>query len=117
MSITAEITVTLAEVEVTDDYRVELRQHEPAVTYTWTEAEQLANELITAVEAARAALRDDFPVPNLAEKFDVLPICRDCAEEKHGACIGSAYLENEFDVDEVECGCSAVDHQVHGGAA
>lgn len=117
MSITAEITVTLAEVEVTDDYRVELRQHEPAVTYTWTEAEQLANELITAVEAARAALVEDFPVPNLAEKFDVLPICKDCSEEKHGACIGSAYVENEFEVDEVECGCSKVDHQVHGSAS
>lgn len=117
MSIEAQIMITLAEVEVTDDYRIEVKQHAPAVTYTWSEAEQLANELITAVEDARAALREDFPVPNLAHKFDVLPICKDCSEGKHGACIGSAYVENEFEVDEVECGCSAVDHQVHGSAA
>jgi hypothetical protein len=38
-------------------------------------------------------------------------VCRDCAEGKHGACIGSAYVENGPDVDEVECGCTADGHR------
>jgi len=71
MSVTAEITVTLAEVEVTDDYRVEVKLHEPTVAFTWTEAEQLANELIEAVVEAREALREDFGTPAAPHGFDV----------------------------------------------
>lgn len=93
MSVEASIVVTLAEVDVADDYRIELRQHEPNVTYTWTEAEQLANELTGAVAKAREMLAEDFPVPNLertthgfdvdrvvdaAEGDDLKRTCRHC---------------------------------------
>lgn len=71
MSVTVEITVTLAEVEVTDDYRVELKLHEPTVAFSWTEAEQLAHELFEAVERAREALREDFGTPAAPNGFDV----------------------------------------------
>lgn len=122
MSIEAQITVTLASVEVGDDYRVNLTTHETDMFLTWSEAEQLANELIEAVEQARAMLRDDFPIPGdpawveAHHTFDILPICRDCAEGKHLACIGSAFVEvdSEIGVDEVDCGCSKVGHHVLG---
>ncbi|MAP63153.1 MAG: hypothetical protein CMH34_05295 [Microbacterium sp.] len=55
MSIQAEITVTVAEVEVTDDYRVGLSTIELATTYTPDEALQLAEELVAAAEEARTA--------------------------------------------------------------
>lgn len=71
MSVTAEITVTLAEVEVTDDYRVAVKLHQPAVDFAWWEAEQLANELIEAVVEARNALREDFGTPAVSHGFDV----------------------------------------------
>ena len=71
MSVTAEITVTLAEVEVTDDYRVAVKLHQPTMDFEWQEAEQLANELIDAVVEARKALREDFGTPAAPHGFDV----------------------------------------------
>ena len=50
----------------------------------------------------------------MAPMFDVLPVCRDCEEGKHLACIGTTYLESGRDFDEVECGCSKAGHQVLG---
>ncbi|WP_137843835.1 hypothetical protein [Microbacterium sp. 2FI] len=118
MSIEASITVTLASVEVDDEYRIALTTHTPRTTYTWDEATQLANELISAIEDARRMLGEDFPIENFARLagFDAAPVCRDCSEGKHGACIGSAFIERGPDIDEVECGCSRVGHQVHGKA-
>ncbi|WP_194385333.1 hypothetical protein [Microbacterium luteum] len=60
MSIQAEITVTVAEVEVTDDYRVGLSTIELATTYTPDEALQLAEELVAAAEEARTAAGMDL---------------------------------------------------------
>lgn len=71
MAITAEQTITLAEVEVTDDYRVAVKLHQPTVDFAWWEAEQLANELIEAVVEARNALREDFGTPAAPHGFDV----------------------------------------------
>lgn len=71
MAITAEQTITLAEVEVADDYRVELKQHEQTVAYTWEQAEQLAHELFDAVERAREVLREDHGTPAAPHGFDV----------------------------------------------
>ena len=117
MSIEAEITVTLAQVEVADDYRIALTMREPVLELTHTEAEQLAAELLAAVVEARAMLVADFPVENLAHGFDVAPICKECEDGHHGACVGSAYIENGLDIDEVECGCSKVEHRVLGGVS
>lgn len=60
MSIEADITVTLAEVEITDDYHVELRTRHKGTCFTPDEAEQLAAELVVKAEEARQALRDDL---------------------------------------------------------
>ncbi|MDF2554159.1 MAG: hypothetical protein K0R60_54 [Microbacterium sp.] len=51
-----------------------------------------------------------------SHRFDVAPICRECKEEKHGACTGIALVDGD-DVEEHPCGCSRVDHEVVGGAA
>lgn len=122
MSITAEIVITVAEVDVTDDYRVELRQAHKRETFTPTEALHLADELMAAAARAVDTLRQDFPQPSpeweaAHHAFDVAPICRDCAEGKHAACIGSAFVERGIDVDEVECGCAAAKHRTIGAAS
>jgi hypothetical protein len=120
MPIEAMEPVLIAAVDVDDSYSVELRTHRKRTVLDPDEADQLAMELKGAAAEARAKWSKDFPdlVSKIgAHKFDVLPICKECADEHHGACIGSAYVENEFDVDEVECGCAAVDHKVLGGAA
>ena len=60
MSIEAEITVTLASVEVTDDYQVELRTRRKGTSFTPDEAVQLADELVRAATAATEALQADL---------------------------------------------------------
>jgi len=60
MSIEAEITVTLASVEVTDDYQVELRTRRKGTSFTPDEAVQLADELVRAATAATVALQEDM---------------------------------------------------------
>jgi len=40
-----------------------------------------------------------------------MTICIDCNGGKHGACIGSAFVENGPDIDEVECRCPDAIHQ------
>lgn len=37
-------------------------------------------------------------------------ICRDCAEGKHGACIGSAFVETDDEIEEVDCVCELDGH-------
>lgn len=119
MAIEEEITVELVRVEVGNDYRVELTVHdlqfgiESTACLTWSQVEQLVDELRNAAASAERMVHED--PPNLVEHgFDVdLPraVCRDCGEGKHGACIGSAYVERDGDIDEVACTCTADGHR------
>jgi|GEM_PF-2863086 len=76
MSIDTEVTVTLARVEVADDYSVALTVHDLAshadalVGLSWSQAEQLADELREAAAEAAEALRSDRPVI-VAHGFDL----------------------------------------------
>lgn len=60
MSIEASIVVTLAEVEVNDEYQVELKTRKKLTSLTPNEAVQLAAELMDAAKDADGALRDDL---------------------------------------------------------
>lgn len=114
MSIEASITVTLAEVEVTDEYQVSLKTRKKLTELQPDEAVKLASELIEAAKDADGALRDDL-ARSLARAhgFDVAPVCRECQEGKHGACTGIALIDGQKAVEEHPCGCSRVDHQVY----
>lgn len=115
MSIEAEIVVTLAEVEVTDDYRVAIALRERVTVLDLSQAEQLAAELVDAVAEAQKAAAEDFPPvrPGEVHAFDIAPTCRECTEGKHGACTGIAVVDGD-EVEEHPCGCSRVDHLVIG---
>lgn len=120
---------TLAIVDVSDGYGVELRQRRKRQEYSSGEALALAEELRTAALEARRAQRDDeaawaqkvleavTDAPSSSHGFDVAPICRECKEGKHSACDGTAFVEDGDRVEHVVCGCHRVDHQVIGGAA
>lgn len=112
------VPVIVAEVQVTDNYDVELRTHRKRTELSPENARALAAELVAAADLVEAAFRKDFPALAEVPMFDVAPVCRDCAEGKHGACIGSTFVETTDDVapDEVECGCSKVSHKVIGAA-
>lgn len=128
-----EAIQTLAIVDVSDGYGVELRQRRKRQEYTPDEAEALGRDLIEAAASARTAQRDDEAAweaagdrfagaTRPAHGFDVAPVCRECSEGKHGACTGitlvdTATFDNPGSVDELPCGCSRVDHLVIGGAA
>lgn len=117
MSIEVMETVTIAAVEVDDAYSVELRTHRKRTVLDPDEADHLAGELVAAAAEARVKLARDFPAlaaASAAHTFDVLPICKDCADGHCGACIGSAFIERGPDIDEEECGCAKADHRVHG---
>lgn len=121
MPIEAMEPVTIAAVEVDDAYSVELRTRRKRTALDPDEADHLAAELIAAAAEARAEWAKDFPAlasASAAHTFDVLPMCPDCRDGKHLACIGSAFVEvdSEVGVDEVECGCSKVGHHVLGGS-
>ena len=119
MAIEEEIVVELVRVEVGNDYRVELTVHdlqfgiEATACLTWSQVEQLVDDLRNAAASAERMVHEDHP--NLVEHgFDVdLPraVCRDCSEGKHGACIGSAYVERDGEIDEVACTCTADGHR------
>lgn len=115
MLIEAEVTVTLAEVEVNDEYGVALNVRRRRTGLTPNQATQLGNALLEAAAESREKLAADRVT--YAHAFDVAPSCRECVEGKHGACIGSTWVENRFDIDEVDCGCHRAGHQVHGSAA
>lgn len=123
MSIEVEITVTVASVEVTDDYGVELAVwpdgvKRRAVSLSSAQALALARELSQAAADVEEALRADLAERDTrAHGFDVAPICRECGEGKHGACDGQAMVEVGRDVTVVPCGCAGVGHDVIGGAA
>ena len=36
--------------------------------------------------------------------------CRECQEGKHGACNGTALIEEGLDIIEADCVCAAADH-------
>lgn len=128
MSVIERDTITtLATVDISDGYGVELKQRRKRVEYTPEEAAALARELLQVAAEAKAAQDEDqkawetlggrFSAPvRLAHGFDVAPVCRECSEGKHTACTGIA-LVDDVDVEEHACGCSRVDHVVLGGAA
>ena len=121
MSVTTEVTETIVEVEVADDYTVTLVAHDIAkrvtarVPLTWEQAAQVAAELLGRAQGAHDMVRADT-AGTASHGFDRdLPatgLCQDCAAGKHRACIGSAYVESVdgMDVDEVACACAAVNH-------
>lgn len=114
MSIEASIVVTIAEVEVTDDYRVQVRMHKRRTDFSPDEAVQFADEIMRAVLEVQEADEQDFP---RAHGFDVAPSCRECREGKHGACNGDALVESADAVEVVKCGCAEADHRVIGAAS
>jgi hypothetical protein len=87
MAIEAEIPVTLARVDWTDDHMVTLKQRRRKVAFTPLEARQLADELRTAADEADDALRAEAAAHNSQERalaahgFDadgpIHPECRD----------------------------------------
>lgn len=109
-------SLVLAEVDITDDYGVEVRQLRKRVSYSADEARALAHSILKSARDADAAFREDrlaaASTPLQPLRFDLAPMCRDCSEGKHGACIGSTFVETAADVapDEVECGCSKAGH-------
>lgn len=125
MAIEEEIVVELVRVEVGNDYRVELTVHdlhfgiESTACLTWSQAEQLVEELRSALADAGSALAEDRPEMavhgfdvDVTPEADPIPaVCKDCSEGKHGACIGSAYIEVLEEICEVDCGCTAVGHR------
>ena len=60
MRITEQTTVTIAEVEVNDGYRVELTQLRKRTDYSPEQAEQLAAELIVAAGEAKGLLAESL---------------------------------------------------------
>lgn len=60
MAIQETIIVELAEVDVNDDYRVELTQLRKVMDYSPQQARDLAGELLAAADHAVKALDDDM---------------------------------------------------------
>ena len=60
MAIEAEVSVVLAEVEVTDEYTVGLKTHRRRTAYTPDEARQFATELVDAADLAERMYREDM---------------------------------------------------------
>lgn len=119
MSIEAQKTITLASAEVSDEYQVELTVRDDltyetaTVSLTWSQTQDLVDELLAAQADAVAAFSEDQARrPIAAHGFDRdAVICRDCSEGKHGACIGSAHVERGEEIDEVDCMCTADGHR------
>lgn len=60
MSIQETVIVELAEVDVNDDYRVELSQIHRVVDYSPSQARDLANELVNAADKAEETFNEDL---------------------------------------------------------
>lgn len=93
MSVQTSVEVTIASVEVLDDYRIGVTMTDPEsmagveVELTWTEAEKFAAELRDAVAAANRMLAEDHPVHRFG--FDVDgPLNPECRAGKCGNCSG-----------------------------
>lgn len=119
MAIKTEFTVEIARVEVSDSYQVELTVRDSlggnlsTVSLTWSQTQGLVDELLAAQAGAVAAFSEDQAHrPAVIHGFDRDPvICRDCAEGKHGACIGSAHVERGGEIDEFDCQCIELGHR------
>lgn len=116
-----EVYVDVAAVSVSDAYGVELRQEKRLVEYSPSEAIDLANALVRAADAAKAAAAEDEArwADAPSHGFDVAPVCRECDEGKHGACNGYALVEigSEGHVESVACGCAGAAHKLFGALA
>lgn len=111
MSIEANLVVTIAAVEVTDQYRVALTTHDLLTDLHPDDAVRLADELYAAAgEAMGKRLLDG---PREAHAFDVAPICGLCNIGRHPACNGQARMKDGV----TACGCAEADHKIYGGAA
>lgn len=71
MAITADLKITIAEVEVTDLYRVLLTTDRKRTDLAPDEALKLAEELVAAASEALAKLGEDFPRDVARHGFDV----------------------------------------------
>lgn len=111
--ITREVLQDVADVDFTDADEVLVWQRKRRMRYTPDEAIALAQAILRVARDVKGDIADRAVLPHA---FDVLPICRDCSEGKHGACIGSAFVESETEVEEVECGCAKVAHKLVGSA-
>ncbi|QAB18712.1 hypothetical protein Leucomu_13045 [Leucobacter muris] len=60
MAIRESIVIDIAEVQVTDECQVELRQEKKRTTYSSEQARDLALELVEAAEAADRAIAEDM---------------------------------------------------------
>lgn len=65
MAIRESIIIDVAEVQATDDYRVELRQEKKRTTYSTQQAKDLALELIEAAERVDLAIAEDMEARGL----------------------------------------------------
>lgn len=65
MAIRENITVDIASVEVSDEYRVELRQEKKRTAYSVQQARDLALELIEAAEKVDALIDEDMAARGL----------------------------------------------------
>ncbi|QYM76911.1 hypothetical protein [Leucobacter luti] len=67
MAISEKITIEIASVVVSDEYRVELRQEKKLTAYSSQQARDLALELIEAAERADAAIAEDMEVRSIRQ--------------------------------------------------
>lgn len=79
MAIETEVTVTLAAVDVGDDYNVEVTVTDPlsrgsaTISLTWAQAVRFADELLGAVGDATVAVREDSR-PGVLHGFETPPL-------------------------------------------
>lgn len=133
MPIEQHQTITLASAEVSDAYQVELTVRDAlsgavaTVSLSWSQTQDLVDELLKTRSDAESAYWEDRARPTFEHGFDAdsgavmswagtsivaaPAICRDCSEGKHGACIGSAHVERGDEIDEVDCKCTADGHR------
>lgn len=65
MAIREQIIIDVATVDVTDEYRVELRQEKKRTSYSTQQARDLALELIEAAEKVDQAIAEDMEARGL----------------------------------------------------
>lgn len=120
MAIERQQTITAVDTEVSDAYQVEMTVRDDltgqsaTVSLSWSETQDLVDELLARNGEAVSAFWEDQGRTLAVHGFDLNlreAICRDCFEGKHGACIGSAHVERGEEIDEVDCGCTADGHR------
>jgi hypothetical protein len=122
MSIEQQVTVEVLSVDVADDYSIEIMARdvltgdEATVNLSWDEAHAHVDEVLATIAQAQRAFEEDRVAavthrPSVNGFDRDVPVCQDCSQGKHGACIGSAFVENGPDLDEVACRCTADGHR------